>query len=130
MAVTRFPCFNSMFYTLFICFAFDISKDSTAFYFNISVQIFCIICSFVLYSMVFCDRFIFECFVPNIRLISKQVLTKSLTSIRWHFYIGFRFCETLAVINSVTRLSLTEALYKFRTMKCLFTLYLHIYALG
>ena len=30
-----------------------------------------VLCSFVLYSMVFCNRFVFECFVSNIRLLLK-----------------------------------------------------------
>ena len=40
------------------------------------------------------------------------------------FYVKFRFCETPAVINSVTRILLVETPYKFRTIRCWFTLYL------
>ena len=39
---------------------------------GISMRIYCdLLYSFVLYSMVFCNRFVFECFVPNIRLLLK-----------------------------------------------------------
>ena len=40
------------------------------------------------------------------------------------FYNKFRLCETLKVINSVTRFSLIETLCKFSTIKCWF---IHIY---
>ena len=46
------------------------------------------------------------------------------------FYIKFRFCETFTEINSVTRTLLIETLSKFRTVKCWFTLYIHMYVLG
>ena len=42
------------------------------------------------------------------------------------FFIKFRFCETFTVINSVTR---TLLVYKFRTINCWFTLYLHMYVM-
>ena len=44
------------------------------FYFHISVLQFLfqhVLFSFVLYSMVFCNRFVLECFVPNIPLLLK-----------------------------------------------------------
>ena len=46
------------------------------------------------------------------------------------FYIEFRFCETFTVINSVIKILLIKTLYKFRAIKCWFTLYLHVYVLG
>ena len=46
------------------------------------------------------------------------------------FHIKLRFCGTLTVINFLTRILLIEALYKFRTIKCWLTLYLHMYGLG
>ena len=45
-------------------------------------------------------------------------------------YIKFKLSETFTVINSLTRILLIGTLYKFRTIKCWFTLYLHIYTLG
>ena len=32
------------------------------------------------------------------------------------YYIKFRFCKTLTVVNSVTRILLIETLYKFRNI--------------
>ena len=75
--------------------------------------------SFVLYSMVLCNRFVFECFLPNIRLLLKT-----------RFYKKSRSCETFTAINSVTRNSLIETFYKFKTITSWFTLHLHIYILG
>ena len=45
------------------------------------------------------------------------------------FCIKLRFCETFTVINFVTRTLFIEALPKFRTIKCWFTLYLPMYVL-
>ena len=39
----------------------------------------------------------------------------------------FRFCEALKVTNFVTRILLIETLSNFRTIKCCFALYLHMY---
>ena len=69
-----------------------------------------ILSSFVWYSVVFCNRFVFECFVLNIRLhdytFRKHVPTKLVISLFDMFYIKFGFCETLAVKNSMTRILL------------------------
>ena len=104
-----------------------ISKFSTAFYFNISTQIFCIlfICFvydgilWLIYFRIFC---------------SKNLITFDntyLISYRFHcidiFHIKLRFCETLTVIKSVTRDLLIESLYKFITIKCWFARYLNIW---
>ena len=40
------------------------------YYLHISIRIFCTLFT-VLYSMVFCKRFVLECFVPSIRLLLK-----------------------------------------------------------
>ena len=84
-------------------------------FYGISIQIFCsLLCSFVLYSMVFCNRLVFECFVPNIWLLFENMY---LLSCWFHcveiFYIKFRFCEAFTIINSVTRILLIETLYKY-----------------
>ena len=46
------------------------------------------------------------------------------------FYIKFRFSKTFTVKNSVTTILLIKILYKFKTIKCWFTLNLHMYVLG
>ena len=43
------------------------------------------------------------------------------------FYIESKFCKTFTITNSVTRILLIEALYKFRAIKCWFMIYLHMY---
>ena len=51
------------------------------------IRIFCsLLCSFVLYSIFFCNRFAFECFVPNVPNNSfwKHVPSKLLISLCWH----------------------------------------------
>ena len=125
-----FPYFNSdILYSVHLfCIRYFQRCDSFLFpYFNSdilhSVHLFCIQWSFVidLFSNVLFQAFDY---------FWKQVPIKLLISMCWYFYIRFRSCETLTVINFMTRLSLTEAPYKFRTMKCLFTLYLQVYALG
>ena len=101
----------------------------------ISIRIFqykyFVLCSFVLYSIVFCKQTCFWMFC------SKHLITfenNYLLSWWFHrvdlFYIRFRFFETFTVINSVTRTLLIQTLYKFRTINCLFTLYPHMYVLG
>ena len=90
-----------------------------------------VLCSFVWYSMVFCNRFVFECFLSNIWIVLK---TRAYLGC-WFlyidmFYINFRSCETFKVINSVTRTLLIETLSKFRIFKYWFALYIHMYVLG
>ena len=46
------------------------------------------------------------------------------------FYIKFRFCRLFTVINSTTTISSIKTLYKFRSIKCWFTLSLHMYVIG
>ena len=46
------------------------------------------------------------------------------------FYIKFRFCRLFTVINSMTTISSIKTLYKFRSIKCWFTLNLHMYVIG
>ena len=41
--------------------------------------------------------------------------------------IRFRFCETFTVTDVVSRILLTETPSNFKTLKCCFTLYLHMY---
>ena len=52
------------------------STNRTWFYFYLHISILQfvfqhVLCSFVLYSMVFCNQFVSECFVPNIPLLLK-----------------------------------------------------------
>ena len=77
----------------------------------------------------FCDRFAFECFVPNVPndFSWKHLPTKLLISLCWHI---LWFFETFTVINSVTRNLLIKTVYKFKTIKCWFTLYFHMHVLG
>ena len=81
-----------------------------------------VLCSFDLYSMVLCSLFVFECFVPGIKLLLKTCIRAMLLILLCccvdMFYIKFTFCETFTVINSVTRILLIETLHKFRTIKC------------
>ena len=84
-----------------------------------------VLCLFVLYSMFFGNRLVFECFVPDIPLLLKA--RTYLLSCRFRrvdiLYIKFRFHETFTVTNSVTRILLIET-------QCWFTLNLHMSALG
>ena len=73
-----------------------------------------VLCSFVLYSLVFCFK----------RLITFE---NAYLLYSWLHYIKIRFCEIFTVTNSVTRILLMETLHKFRTIKCWFSLYLHMY---
>ena len=84
--------------------------------------------------MVFCNRFGFECFVPNTLLLLKTrtdyvvdfaVLTYFTSNLDFvkpiHTKRTLFLCdygETFTVINSVTRILLIETLYKFGTIKC------------
>ena len=76
---------------------------------------------FFWYSMVFCSRFIFECFVPNIRLLLHSIVTSSniqLLQTRFHcvdiFFIKFRFYEAFTVVkrNSHTKVFLGKGVLK------------------
>ena len=60
------------------------------------------------YSIVFCNRFVYECFVINIRLLLNTRCWFHCVDI---FYIKFRFCETVTIIHSVTRVFLIETQY-------------------
>ena len=60
------------------------------------------------YSIVFCNRFVYECFVINIRLLLNTRCWFHCVDI---FYIKFRFCETVTIIHSVTRILLIETQY-------------------
>ena len=84
-----------------------------------------VLCLFVLYSMYFWNRLLFECFVPDIPLLLKA--RTYLLSCRFRrvdiLYIKFRFHETFTVTNSVTRILLIET-------QCWFTLNLHMSAFG
>ena len=77
------------------------------------------LCSFVMYSMVFCNRFFFQMFCSKHSITFENAY---LLSCWFHcvdiFYIKFRFCELFTVINSVTRILLIEAPGKFITIKC------------
>ena len=85
---------------------------------------------FVLDSL-FCSFFVLFVFCSKHLMTFKNTC---LLSCWFHcvdrFYIKFRFCETFTVINSITRILLIETLYKFRNIKCWFTLYLYMYVLG
>ena len=86
-----------------------------------------VLCSFVLFSMAFFNRFVFKYFVPKIRLLLKRRTYYVVDFMVWTYLnIKFRFCETFTVINSVIRILLIETLYKLRTIKCWFSLYLHM----
>ena len=76
---------------------------------------------FFWYLMVFCSRFIFECFVPNIRLLLHSIVTSSniqLLQTRFHcvdiFFIKFRFYEAFTVVkrNSHTKVFLGKGVLK------------------
>ena len=91
-----------------------------------SVHLFSIWWSFAI------NLIIFECFVPNIRLLLKtcNFYVADFTVLIDVFYMKFRFCETYKIANSVTRNLLIETLSNFRTIKeakCWFTLYLRMY---
>ena len=100
-----------------------------ALYFHISIRI-------------FCNMFICLVFGSLLQLIcfwmfcSKHSVTFDtyLLSCWFHcvdiFYIKFRSCETFTVTNSEAMLLLIETLSNWRTIKCWFILYLHIYVLG
>ena len=98
------------------------------FYLHISIRIFLtlFIC-FVLDGL--CNRLVFRLFCSKHSIIFEN--THLLLRCWFHcvevFYIKFRLCETFTVINSVTRILFIETLYRFRTIKCWFTLYLPIY---
>ena len=64
--------------------------------------------SFVLYLMLFCNRFVFKCFVPNIQLPLKK---------RCYYVVDFTALGYFTVINSITRVLLFETLHKIRTIK-------------
>ena len=98
-----FPYFNSIFCTLVICFVFD------GLLYLVYFRTFC-----SQKSIPFEKTYLLSCWFHCVDI----------------FYIKCRFCETLSVINSINRILLIETLYKFRTFKCWFTLYLHIYGLG
>ena len=59
-----------------------ISKNSTAFYFYISIQTFCPLFTCFVFDGL-CNIFVFESFVSNIWLLFKTC-TKLLTSLCWH----------------------------------------------
>ena len=76
-------------------------------------------CLSVLYSLTFCNRFCFRMFCSKHSVTFENTY---LLSFSFHyvdiFFIKRRFCKTITVINSVTRILLTETLYKFRTIRC------------
>ena len=84
--------------------------------------------SFVLYSMAFRNQSIIEFFVSNIRLLLKEhtYLLRCWFHCDDAYYFKFRLCELFTVINSVTTIFLNEMRYKFTTIKCWLTLYLHM----
>ena len=77
--------------------------------------------------MVSCNRFVFKCFVPNTRLLLK---TRTYKIVDFTVLTYFKFYDSFTVINSLTIILLAEAMYKLRTIKCSFTLSLHMYVLG
>ena len=99
----------------------------TALYFHISIRIFC--------NLFIC--LVFDGLLQSIcfrMFCSKHSITfenTCLISYWFHcvdkLYIKFRFYETFTVTNFVTRILLIETLSNFRTIKCCFTLYLHMY---
>ena len=109
------------------------STNLTLFYLHlhISIRIFC------MYSVNFC--FVFHgllqsnCFQMFCSKHSITFENTYLLSCWFHcvdiFYINLRFSETFTIINSVNRIALTETQFKFRTIKCWFTLCLHMHVL-
>ena len=86
-----------------------------------SVQLFCTQWSFAinLFSKVLFQTFdYFSEYVPTMLLIWLRYCVDI-------FYIKFKFCKTFTVTNSVTRILSIKTLYKFRTIMCCLTLYLH-----
>ena len=100
------------------------------FYLHISVWIFrtLFIC-FALHGLLQSICFRMFCFKHSITFENTYLLSYWFHCVDI-FYIKFRFCETVTAINSVTRILLIEALYKFRTIKCWFTLQVHMHVLG
>ena len=74
--------------------------------------------------MVFCIQFVFECFQCIwVFDFSKHLITFEIMYLirYWSqcvdiYCIKFRFCETLTVINSMTKTISIELLYKYRTI--------------
>ena len=107
-----------------------ISEYLTVLYFYIAFRIFstCFICFLVdgilqsIYFRIFCskDLITFE----NVYLLSCRFRCVDI------FYTKSSFCETFTVRNFVTRILLIDTLYKFKSIKCWFSLYLHMYVLG
>ena len=96
------------------CLPGYISKYSTAFYFHILTQIFCFVYDGLLRLIYF--RMFYS---KNLTTFDNTYLISC-----WFHCVNVKltFCETLTVINSVTRILMIESLYNFRTIKCWFTL--------
>ena len=92
-----------IFCTLFVCFVLDGLSQS-------------------IYIRMFCSKnsITFE----NMYILNYQFHCLDI------FYIKFRFCKPFTITNFLTKILLIEALYKFTTTQCWFTLYLHMYVLG
>ena len=101
----------------------------TVLYFHISIRIF----SALFVCLVFDGFLQLICFRM---FCSKRSTTLENTYLPscWFYcvgalYIEFRFCKTFPVTNSVTTILFIETLSTFRSIKCWFTLYLHMYVL-
>ena len=77
---------------------------------SLPVYTFIFTCSFVLYVMVFCNQFVFEHFVSNIRPVLKK------------YTVLAYFIE----INFLVKILMIKSMYKFRTIKGWFTLHLQM----
>ena len=85
-----------------------------------SVNLFCIRWSFVI--NLFC-LFYFIYSALNIRsLLKPRTYWVVDFTVFTHFYIKLKFSEIITVVNFVTIILLIETPYKFRTIKCWFTL--------
>ena len=81
------------------------------------------------------SQYFFQQFLPILtfskyflkRIFPVEVWRYPTLIISWFIIFKFKSCETFTVMNSVTRTLLIEALSKFRTIKCWFTLHLHMY---
>ena len=86
-----------------------------------------VLCSFLLYSMVFCNRFVFECLVPNIRLLLKartyyvvDFTTSNLDSMKfpqyyipWLEFYWLKYCINLELLSVDLPYSYTCMLFDF-----------------
>ena len=67
--------------------------------------------------MVFCNRFVSKCFVPNSQLLLKTCSYLVIDFTVWTYFTS-NLHQTFAVKNSLAGVLLIETLCKLRTIKC------------